>query len=124
MDKDEKALQAFWCMYNSAQENNYSVSTHFNGIYIYSGIAPSQYKIGELYFRTSTEITKGKFFWSKKIEKDVYEVHGYINNVNRNKSFYFSFYTPDKVEEIKNKIIEIINKADEDALNEMLCDNK
>lgn len=139
MNQDEKALKAFWCMYNSAAEKNLIVDTTLNSIYITdNGNIVARLSIG---VRLEYKELKRKFFFGYKTESiEHFMISGHVTNVNRNIEIEFTIHDKDMVEETMNKISEIIDveKKKEmqllletitredlekrQALDELLCD--
>lgn len=132
MEKNEKALEAFWCMFDAAEENDYSISSQTLGVDIRKKVEGKWKVIGFITIDWTTSEKKVKTGWFTSRTENVftYFIKGIVINLNKNKSFTFVFYTPEIVDDVINRI-KGINKAandkaakdDEDALNELLYSN-
>lgn len=130
-EKDKKALKAFWCVLDTAEEKRRKVSYYFDSINIWANTEEGRGIVADIHVKKRENKVKLKKYLFGLFYKYDYEtkasVYGEVTNVSDKITHYFSFDGEEALE-IEKAILEEYNnyqetrkRKREKSLNELIC---
>lgn len=134
--ENDKILEAFWCLFDSADEKNYSVLYYVDKIDVYenstggsSTVVISNDRIGKIeVFKVKEKLPR--FWFESRKYKITYIVRVEVHNTDKGVDFYATI-DGEKAIKLKDRILKLIQDSREkreieryNALEEMLCAQK